>query len=137
MARFKAISRQIFTHEIKQEQAPGFRMEQRKELRRLGKLGIIGNQPAIAAFVEMTSEERKRITRDILMQKVGNNPKAMKQYDEHIGRLENMQQHEESLVQGTDWLNRTEEKILVKINRIAMGTVVRWPRKVAESRQTI
>ena len=34
MARFKAISRQIFTHEIRQEKAPWFKMEQRKELRR-------------------------------------------------------------------------------------------------------
>ena len=40
-------------------------------------------------------------------------------------------------MQGTDWLTRTEEKILVEIYRIAMGTVVRWPRKVAESRQTV
>lgn len=107
----------------------------RKELRRLGKLGVTGNQPAIAAFVAMTTEERKRITRSIMMLKVGNNTKDMKQYDEHVARMEDTQRSEERPVQEADWLTRTEETILVKINRIAMGTVVRWTRKVTKSEQ--
>ena len=140
MERFKAISRQIFIHDVKQEQAPWFRMEKIKELRRLGKLGITGNQPAIAAHVAMTTEERRRVTRCIMMQKVGNNTKDMKQYDEHVARINEMQQEEErprtrhevepdQNEPKTDWLTRDEEKIVVKINRIAMGTAVKWPRR--------
>ena len=60
--------------------------------------------------METTTDERKKITRNIMMQKVGNNPKAMKQYDEHVTRMEETQQLEERPMHETEWLTRTEEK---------------------------
>ena len=64
----------------------------------------------------MTVEERLQATRNILMQKVGSNPKAMKIYDEHLAR------------QGG-----SEEQILIKLNRIAGGATVKWKRTTNES----
>ena len=50
----------------------------------------MGRQPAIAAYVGMTNEERLRLIRNILLQKVGSNPKTMKIYDEHVARIKHM-----------------------------------------------
>ena len=116
LSRFKAIFRHITRHETKQEQTSWFRMEERPNLRRLAPLGVEGHQPAIAAYVSMTVEERMQVTRNILMQKVGSNPKAMKIYDEHLAR------------QGG-----SDEQILIKLNRIAGGATVKWKRTTNES----
>ena len=63
MARFKAIVRQITKRELQKEESEWFKMEARTNLRRLAKLVIDGNQPAIAVHVKMTSEESKVSTR--------------------------------------------------------------------------
>ena len=49
MGKFKGICRHILKHETKPEQAEWFKMEPRMNLKRLAKLGVEGNQPAIAA----------------------------------------------------------------------------------------
>ena len=95
IGRFKAIVRHITRHETTREQATWFRMENRMNFKRLAKLGVEGRQPAVAAFVKMTCQERRQAARSIMLQKVGNNPKAMKAYDEHIVRLDNEKMSEE------------------------------------------
>ena len=81
LTRFKTICRHIMRHETDADQAPWFRIDQRYNLKRLSRLGVEGNQPAIAAFVDMTKHEREVVARSIFMQKIGHNNKAMKQYD--------------------------------------------------------
>ena len=45
-------------------------------------LGTLARQPAIAAHCMALADERDTIIESLLMQKVGSNPKAMKQYKE-------------------------------------------------------
>ena len=156
IGRFKAIVRHITRHETTREQATWFRMESRMNLKRLAKLGVEGHQPAVAAFVKMTCQERRQVTRSIMLQKVGNNPKAMKAYDEHSVRLENERmskevermRNEERVVVGDGDHDEAErrsrtvenesgsgESVLVKLNRIAGGTTVRWKRHFAAERE--
>ena len=59
-----------------------FRAESRVDLRRLAGLGTLAHQPAIDAYCSVTEHERNLIIESLLMQKVGSNPKAMKQYKE-------------------------------------------------------
>ena len=87
LGRFKAICRHIMRHETDGDHAQWFHMEQRYGLRRLAKLGITGNQPAISAFVQMSQQEREDVARSIYMQKIGHNVKTMKQYDEHKKKI--------------------------------------------------
>ena len=46
-------------------------------------MGIIGHQPSIAAHCKMGEGEREVVIQSLLQQKVGSNPKVMKQYGEH------------------------------------------------------
>ena len=71
LKRFKSIIRHIAKHEADEEHAGWFEMEKRTHLKRLGPLGIIGNQPAINVNVKVTEEEKKKINRSIIVQKLG------------------------------------------------------------------
>ena len=51
-------------------------------IRRLPGLGTLAHQPAIAAYCKVTKQERDTIIESLLMQKVGSNPKMMKQFKE-------------------------------------------------------
>ena len=111
---FKAIIRHITTFETEQKAIKWFQADNRPSLRRLGNLGIMGHQPAIAAYCKMTKEEKEKVTDAIMKQKVANNPKAEKQLAEHRERSKQDQ--------GT--------KIIIHIARIAVGASVRWERKI-------
>ena len=78
--------RHIAKHEVDKDQGRWFLMETRAKLRRFGPLAVWGNQPAIAAHVLMTKDEVESVTENILKQKVGHNPKAMKRYTELLKR---------------------------------------------------
>ena len=114
---FKAIARHITKHDLDDRQRKWFQMEKRSNLRRLGSLGIIGNQPAMAAMCKLDQHEKLVIAEAILQQKVGANAKAAKQYHEHVER----EKH-----RGTE---QEEGKLLLKYARVANGAVVRWRRK--------
>ena len=120
LKRFKAIVRHIGKHETGQEHAGWFDMERRSNLRRLGDLAVVGNQPAIMATVRMTEAEKAKVTRCIMLQKTGSDDKCMKRYDELV-------QQQETGLDGT-----TEETMLIKFGRIAAGCTVRWKREMAE-----
>ena len=74
----------------------------------MGNLGINGHQPAIAAYCEMTKEEKEKVTDAIMQHKVANNPKAEKQF---AGQRERSKQDQGS-------------KISIRIARIAVGASV-------------
>ena len=57
------------------------------------------------------------------MQKIGHNSKAMKQYDEHQKRSEEAEEANESM--------------LIKINRFAARSAIRWKRVTKESSGTV
>ena len=113
LGRFKAIARYILRHDANEQQASWFSMEARAQHKRLTDLGVYGHQPAVAAYVKMSEEEKTMITDAILQQKIGANPKSQKEYKE----LRTRQKAGES-----------EEKIKVKIDRIAFGSMVKWKR---------
>jgi hypothetical protein len=115
---FKTICRYILQNDLQDEQRTWSRMDQRMHLRRLAPLGIEGNQPAVAAYCEVTKEEDDTITKAILQQKVGANPKAMKAHNEL---------KEEQNGQGT---------ILYRKARIAYRATVRWKRNISPSDNT-
>ena len=59
IGRFKAIARHIVKHDtINRDQAEWFKMEERAHLKRLADLGVVGNQPAIAAVVQASAETK-------------------------------------------------------------------------------
>ena len=102
----------------------------------------------MAAFVKMTRQERRQVARSIMLQKVGNNPKAMKAYGEHIVRLDNERMSEEMVVVGDGGHDEAErrsrtvenedgsgESVLVKLNRIVGGTTARWKRHFVVERE--
>ena len=73
LARFKAIVRHIARHELQDQDADMFTMDDNSKFRRLAKLGIYGHQPGIAAHVRTTMEEDQGIVEGLLAQKVGSN----------------------------------------------------------------
>ena len=94
----------------------------------MGGLAVIGNQPALQVHVKATEDEKVKVARSIVQQKVGSNPKAMKSYDELQARKqENKQQREQA---GRNHIHEGEDtdKILLKVARIAAGCKVRWAR---------
>ena len=105
---------------MEQDQASWFELAKRVHLRRFGLLGIEGNQPAIRAFVETTSEEKKILTRNILLQKLSTNAKATKEFDELVRRREQGEQ-------------ASDERMLTKYARVAMGATVKWVRAIAST----
>ena len=82
IGRFKAIARHIARREVGKEQAGWFEMEKRQYLRRLAGLGIQGHQPAIAGHVKITEEEKEKVIKAIMQQKVGHSPSISKAYDD-------------------------------------------------------
>ena len=58
-ARFKAVVRHIARHELHEQHADMFIMDDKAKYRRLAKLGIYGHQPGIAAHVRTTKEEEQ------------------------------------------------------------------------------
>ena len=134
LTRFKTICRHIMRHETDADQAPWFRIDQRYNLKRLSRLGVEGNQPAIAAFVDMTKHEREVVARSIFMQKIGHNNKAMKQYDEHQKRVsEAAEANQTTGDDGNDQREAKDNSMLIKINRVATRTAIRWKRITKES----
>ena len=119
--RFKAIFRHITAHDLPNEQKAWFKAEPRMALRRLAPLGIDGNQAAIAGYCQMGEDERRRITKAILSQKIGANPKAAKIYNELDSRQ-----------QGTNKEEAAAMTELFKKARIAGGAVIRWKRNFVE-----
>ena len=133
LKRFKAVVRHIAKHEVDKEQGKWFLMEARAKLRRLGPLAIWGNQPAIAAHIDMTKDEIDRITENILKQKIGHNPKVMKRYSEMIRRRSNHEEQskpEEASPEATQGRETKDNynKILLKYARVAVGAAVKWKR---------
>ena len=126
LALFKGMVRQIAQHELGEDQKKMFRMESRAKLRRLAPLGITGNQPAIAAFCKIDMMEKKTTIEAILQQKIGANPKTQKAHSEFKERIE------KSKEEGTYQENGTDSTMLVKLARVANGTVVRWKRKMQD-----
>jgi hypothetical protein len=122
LKRFKAIVRHIGRHETGQEHAGWFDMERRANLRRLGDLAVVGNQPAIMATVRMSDAEKAKVTRCIMLQKIGSDAKCMKRYDELV------QQQDGTTEEGV-------ETMLIKFGRIATGCTVRWKREMAETQE--
>ena len=86
LKKFKAIVRNIATHELDEHQKGMFLVDDRSKLRRLAKLGIQGHQPAIKAFCQINEEEKEIIVQSLLQQKVGSNPKSNKAYREFAKR---------------------------------------------------
>ena len=113
---FKAIVRHITKHDLDDQQRKWFQMETRQNLRRLGSLGITGNQPAIAALCKFEPHEKLKIAEAILQQKVGANAKSAKLYLEHAEREKRRGEEQE------------EGTILLRYARIAAGAAVRWKR---------
>ena len=122
---FKAICRHILQNDLRDNQRTWFRMEQRSHLRRLGLLGIEGNQPAVAAFCETSTQEDDIITKAIIQQKVGANPKAIKAHTEMTAAKE------EASSSQTKHLS-----ILYKKARIAYGATIRWKRSITGGHDT-
>ena len=125
LKRSKAIVRHIAKREVDKDQGRWFLMEARAKFRRLGPLAVWGNQPAIAAHVQMTKEEVGSVTESIPKQKIGHNPKAMKRYGEMMQRRRSHE--EESKVEGATTeaiqqreVNDCDNKILLKYARIAV-----------------
>ena len=91
-------------------------------MRRLGLLGVEGNQPALNVFVQATAVEKEMLTRSIVVQKIGSNAKAIKEYDEWAERQ-----------RGREQVDDEADTYLIKYARVASGATVRWKRKVAEN----
>ena len=81
-------------------------------------MGVTGNQPALAAYIEVTNEERMKITEAMMQQKVGASAKSAK-----------MQREFRQDVAGVATEAATRTTILVKRARLAHGATVRWTRK--------
>ena len=84
---FKAIFREITRSEANHEDGQVFRAEKMDQICRLADLGILAHQPAIAAYAQVTDIERDEVTRCILSQKVGANPKALRILDQHLTQI--------------------------------------------------
>ena len=115
ISRFKAIARYILKHDLDEREARWFTMETRSQHRRLADLGVYGHQPAIAAYIKMSGEEKQRIIEAIAQQKVGANPKSQKA----IRELKERQKKGDP-----------DEKVRTRIARVALGTTIRWRRTV-------
>ena len=75
---FKTIVRQTMRHDADPKIAKWFQADARARLKRVGKLGVAGHQPALAVYCMIAKNEKALITKAILQQKIGNNPKAEK-----------------------------------------------------------
>ena len=71
LASFKTIVRHIAKHEVSEEDGRTFTTERRQQLRRLVDLGVIGKQPAIAAYCQTAVKEDDAIIESILIQNAG------------------------------------------------------------------
>ena len=117
LKRFKDLVKQISKHEADSTKQKWFQMEQRQRLRRLADLGVEGRQPAIAAYVRMSKQEKERVARSIVSQKVGANPKSLRSYEEHLERSKEGSQEDD------------RQTIKIKKAKIAFRNVVKWKRK--------
>ena len=95
-------------------------MEQRQRLRRLADLGVEGHQPAIAAYVKMSEQEKERVALSIISQKVGANPKNLRSYEEHLKRSKEETQDD------------VEYKTTIKKAKVTLRNIVKWKRKRKE-----
>ena len=129
MALFKAIMRHIAKHELPEEQKRMFQMETRAKLRRLAPLGVVGNQPAIAAYCLIDAGESDQIEDAILQQKIGTNGKTMKAYDEFKQRIS------KRIKEGTYQEDEVDNTMLFKLTRVAKGATVRWKRSIRPKEQ--
>ena len=82
MTKLKAIVRHIARHEAHHNQSNRYKAESRSRLRRLANLGTLAHQPAIAAYCKVADSERETVIENLLMQKMGSNPKHMKIFKE-------------------------------------------------------
>ena len=114
---FKALVRYITNHDLPEGQPRWFKSESRSHLRRLPSLGIDGHQPGIAAYCHCTEEERRDIRRALVGQKIGANPKNLKQLKEleEAQAIDNDQEV-------------PQHKMFFKKARIATGTTPKWKR---------
>ena len=68
------------------------------------------------------------------MQKIGHNNKAMKQYDEHKKRVNEAAEAKRMAGEdGNDQGEAEDDSILIKINRVATRTALRWKRSTSTS----
>ena len=66
LKQFKVIVRHVMRHEAEQKAAKLVQTDTRSRLRRLGKLGITGHQPAIMAYCQINKDEKNKVTEAIL-----------------------------------------------------------------------
>ena len=74
-------------------------------------------------YCKIAKEEKEAITKAILKQKIGNNPKAEKTYAEYASRKQ-----DPATIPG--------EKILLKYARVATGIAVRWKRVLKKTEES-
>ena len=130
---FKAIAWHISKHDLGEHQTNWFRMEPRAHLRRLGPLGVTGNQPAITGYCKMDKREKRSIEEAIILQKIGANQQTTKAFRELKSRSE-----QSTMEQGTleetplEMQPKSQEEMLLKKARIAVGATIRWKRSFVE-----
>ena len=115
LERFKAIARNILKHDANEIQAGWFNMETRCQHRRLADLGVYGHQPAVAAYIKLSKEEKHAVTEAIMQQQIGANSTSATAIKELSKRK----------AEGEEG-----ESIKIKIARIALGTTIKWKRTV-------
>ena len=105
--------RHITKYEAEPQVSKLLQADYRARLKRLGNLGVNGHQPSVAAYCELTGNEKVEIADAILKQKVANNLKAEKRLAEHRER--------QALTEGNN--------ILLRLAMIAIGASVRWKKE--------
>ena len=89
---------------------------------------MVGNQPALQVHVKTATDEKERIARSIMQQKIGNNPRTMKGYDEHNTRKKETKRHNDQYGENESRESEEGDKVLLKPTRIVAGCKVRWAR---------
>ena len=77
LARFKDFIRDTAGNEARHDDGMIFNLEQRQHLRRLAGLGLLAHHPAIAAYCNISEEQRGHVTLCRPQQKAGSNLKEL------------------------------------------------------------
>lgn len=142
--------RYIGKRETSRIDAKMFYAEKRHEIRRLANLGILGHQPAIAAYCQVDAQERDTIVRSILLQKAASTTNIVDAIIDHRKRInDNLENGCEAnagdnkhgrCAEGTpvvDVLAQIpavpEDTIKIRRTRFAMNHTVRWRRNKTAS----
>ena len=99
-------------------------MDDRKKLRRLARLGITGHQPSIAAHCKMSESEREVVIASLLQQKVGSNPKVMKQYSEYRKKEQEAKASSSHLQP-----DHVKPAFFLRYAKVSVAAAVKWARE--------